>query len=341
MARKPRLDSVGFHHVLNRGVEKRIIFIDSSDYNYFFRIIYKNAELYHFKLHAYALMPNHYHLLIETFEENLSSLMQQINATYSIYFNKKYERVGPLWQGRFKSFYVYNNAYLNLVIKYIENNPIKAGLVTDISEIESYPYVSKNVFSLKNARWDENDERKWAEWVDSHFDAYKHREQKDGNREILTDSQSPQLPGKVAPSTTPLAEYFGKRKNGKKKIIDAQIVQACRCGYKQSEIADYLNVTPAIISRRVGRYYEKKELFSKTKQKGLFWSYDKDIQYDPSLDSALIETLLKYGDYSDIKKIFSLYGKRAVKKVWSDKMIDDDRFIKVNYFLARVFSGRI
>ncbi len=110
-------------------------------------------------------------------------------------------------------------------------------------------------------------------------------------------------------------------------------------GYKQVSIAQYLKISSTSISRRIRRYCDKQELFSLTKQKGLFWSYDNKLEYSQTLDDILIETLLKYGDFAELKKLFLLYGKRIVKKVWKEKLIDDTRFSKLNYFLARIFFG--
>ena len=88
-------------------------------------------------------MNNHYHLLIELHKENLSRFMRYLNGTYAIYFNKKYQRSGHLWQGRFKSWYVTNEAYLFTLIRYIEYNPIKAKIV---DKLEYYPYSSYQYF---------------------------------------------------------------------------------------------------------------------------------------------------------------------------------------------------
>ena len=134
MARQLRLEKIGFHHIINRGVERRTIFIDNEDYKKFLEIIDESRETYAFTIHSFCLMSNHYHFLLELQEENLSLIMRQINSRYSIYFNNKYKRVGPLWQGRFKSFFVYDENYLTSVIKYIEHNPIKANLTQEIGQ---------------------------------------------------------------------------------------------------------------------------------------------------------------------------------------------------------------
>ncbi len=78
-------------------------------------------------------MTNHYHILLETKEENISQVIKFLNSFYSIYFNKKYKRSGHLWQGRFPSYYLYNEAHFWIMAKYIERNPIKAKIVNDIN----------------------------------------------------------------------------------------------------------------------------------------------------------------------------------------------------------------
>ena len=82
--------------------------------------------------------------------------------------------------------------------------------------------------------------------------------------------------------------------------------------------------------------HKKLVLFQKLKDKGLFWSYSKDMQYDEKL---LVEHLLKYADFDDIVLGFKLFGKRTMKKIWEKKVKNDKRFIKLNLMLARVFFG--
>jgi REP element-mobilizing transposase RayT len=146
MPRRPRIEISGFYHVVNRGVERRVVFYDRCDFEYFIILLSDGCEKFNITLHNYCLMNNHYHLLIELKDENLSKFMRYLNSTYAIYFNKKYKRVGHLWQGRFKSWYVVNEAYLYTLIRYIEQNPLKAKLV---EKIEHYPYSSSYYFFKK------------------------------------------------------------------------------------------------------------------------------------------------------------------------------------------------
>ena len=147
MPRKPRIELAGYYHIINRGVEQRNVFLEADDYEYFEELLSFYVESFNIVLHNYCLMSNHYHLLIEIQEENLSKFMRQLNSNYAIYFNKKYARVGHLWQGRFKSWYVTDEAYLYTLMLYIEQNPLKVNMVQDMSE---YPYSSYHYFLNKS-----------------------------------------------------------------------------------------------------------------------------------------------------------------------------------------------
>ena len=120
MPRKPRVEHIGFHHIINRGVARSNIFLKEGDFKRFLEILQETRERYDFIIHSFCLMSNHYHLLIETKSENLSLIARQINSKYSQYFNKEFERVGPLWQGRFKNSFVYDESYLYILLRYID-----------------------------------------------------------------------------------------------------------------------------------------------------------------------------------------------------------------------------
>ena len=143
MPRKPRIELAGKYHIINRGVAQMHIFKEPADYEYFEELMCFYAKSFGITIHNYCLMGNHYHLLLEIQSENLSKFMRQLNMNYSIYFNKKNKRVGPLWQGRFKSWYVTDEAYLYTLMCYIEQNPLKANMIKDIAE---YPYSSYHYF---------------------------------------------------------------------------------------------------------------------------------------------------------------------------------------------------
>ena len=86
MPRRPRIEIAGYYHIVNRGVEQRNVFLEADDYEYFEELLCFYLESYNVTLHNYCLMSNHYHLLIEVHEQNLSKFMKQLNANYAIYF---------------------------------------------------------------------------------------------------------------------------------------------------------------------------------------------------------------------------------------------------------------
>jgi len=87
------------------------------------------------------------------------------------------------------------------------------------------------------------------------------------------------------------------------------------------------------------KYQQKVSLFNKLRDKGIFWSYSKDISYEKAGENLTIEYLLKYGDFDEIQQGFELFGKRVMKRIWEEKLKSDKRFIKLNFMIARVFLG--
>lgn len=139
MPRRQRYIEVGFHHIISRGVERRNVFLDDTCFDKFFSLMYDVSVEFNIAIHAFCLMSNHYHILLQTNEENLSEAVKKLNSHYASWFNKTYERSGHLWQGRYKSYFVYNDNYFWTVAKYIERNPVAANVAKDIS---TYPHQS-------------------------------------------------------------------------------------------------------------------------------------------------------------------------------------------------------
>jgi len=122
----------GWYHILNRGIERREIFRSAEDYSHFLGLVGELPERYHGNIHGYVLMPNHYHILMETPEGNCSEAMHWLNVSYSVWFNRRHGRVGPLFQGRFKSVVVENSGWALGVLDYIHLNPARVmGLGSD------------------------------------------------------------------------------------------------------------------------------------------------------------------------------------------------------------------
>lgn len=129
MVRPLRIEYPGaWYHVLNRGRRKERIFFDEKDYEAFFTLLDEVTKQYKAEIHAYALMPNHYHLIIRTPLGNLSRIMRHINGVYTQIINGKYELEGSLFKGRYKSILIEADKYLLELIRYIHRNPYKAGL---------------------------------------------------------------------------------------------------------------------------------------------------------------------------------------------------------------------
>jgi putative transposase len=130
------------YHIITRGNQKQTVFKEPADYQKYLLLITRYKNKFKFKLFCFCLMPNHIHLIIEVDNpEDLNKIMHGLNLSYTLYFNQKYKKVGHLWQDRFKSKIIEKDAYLIECIGYIENNPIRASLV---SSIQQYPWSSFN-----------------------------------------------------------------------------------------------------------------------------------------------------------------------------------------------------
>jgi putative transposase len=131
MTRPLRLEYPGaFYHVLNRGNNLEHLFRNERDREKFLVLLGKAKDRFFLVIHTYCLMDNHYHLLIETKEPNLSQSIQWLNVGYATYFNKRYRRPGHLFQGRFKAILIEADEYLRPLSRYIHLNPVRAKLVS-------------------------------------------------------------------------------------------------------------------------------------------------------------------------------------------------------------------
>lgn len=130
MARLPRLVVPGQpHHIIQRGNNRQPVFVDEEDYACLLGWMREAARSYKVSVHAYVLMPNHMHLLATPADAaGLARMMQWIGRKYVPYFNRKYRRVGTLWQGRFRTSVIDSENYFLMCSRYIENNPVRAQL---------------------------------------------------------------------------------------------------------------------------------------------------------------------------------------------------------------------
>ena len=148
MARPLRIEYPGaFYHIIQRGNERKNIFVSDQDRSRFYDYLAVLHTRYKVNIHTYCIMNNHYHLILETEDANLSSAMHYLNTSYTVYFNLKNKRSGHLFQGRYKSIIVDADEYINQLSAYIHLNPVRAGLVKNPIDYErsSYKYfVSDN-----------------------------------------------------------------------------------------------------------------------------------------------------------------------------------------------------
>ena len=142
-----RISETGLYHVIFRGINKQNIFSGATDYEKLKDILRRVKKETEFELYAYCLMTNHVHLFLK--EKNpgeIAKIMSKILSHYATWYNKKYERSGALFSNRYKSEPVEDDRYLIALMRYIHQNPIKAGIV---KSIRSYPHSSYNEYLQK------------------------------------------------------------------------------------------------------------------------------------------------------------------------------------------------
>ncbi|MBI1921545.1 MAG: transposase [Geobacter sp.] len=158
MARPLRIAYPGaFYHVTSRGNEQKDVFKSRKDREKFLEYLESATQRYGASIHAYCLMSNHYHLLLETPAANLSQIMQHINSAYTTYFNVKRKRAGHLFQGRYKAILVEADEYATELTRYIHLNPVRAKMAV---RPEDYPWSSYRGYIV---------EGKAPEWLKREF----------------------------------------------------------------------------------------------------------------------------------------------------------------------------
>lgn len=141
MARYRRIYSeTGIYHVMCRGNDKTDIFIDDEDKLKYLNILGEKMEESNYTLYAYCIMSNHSHLILKEENQTLPNIMRRINTSYAQYFNRKYGRVGHVFQGRYRSEPIGDDSYLLTAIRYVHNNPVKAKLVENCEDFRWCSY---------------------------------------------------------------------------------------------------------------------------------------------------------------------------------------------------------
>jgi REP element-mobilizing transposase RayT len=244
MPRQERLKEPGIYHIINRGVERRDIFLDTQDYEFFLELLTVIQKKYKVIIHTFCCMTNHYHVLLETTTENLPQAIQYLNDKYAKNFNKKYSRSGHLWQGRYKSYALYDDAHFWIVAKYIERNPLKANMVKNIQE---YHYHSFYQWKNKAKYYDLLEESKIFDMTLKEYEEY-----------LSSDMQSDAID--IVYQSPKLVKVDGKYKSLQKRVEtffefdrdinrNKNIVKAFEYGYSKSDIAHFLKLSPSTISK--------------------------------------------------------------------------------------------
>ena len=150
MLRQPRLDTPGaLHHVMGRGIDGIKIFGRLEDREDFLNRLAKLSEAEALCIYAWALMTNHFHLLIRTGNISLSDSMRKLLTGYVVNFNRRHKRHGHLFQNRYKSILCEDDPYLLELTRYIHLNPLRAGIVKDMNELKKYPWCGHSVIMGK------------------------------------------------------------------------------------------------------------------------------------------------------------------------------------------------
>ena len=159
MPRKARIDAPGaIHHIMCRGIERRKIFLDNVDRDFFVERLGNVVSETRTPCFAWVLMPNHFHLLLRTGKEPLATVMRKLLTGHAVAFNRRHRRVGHLFQNRYKSILCQEDLYLLELVRYIHLNPLRAGLVDSMVQLDRYKYCGHSVLRGKRAAsWQETE----------------------------------------------------------------------------------------------------------------------------------------------------------------------------------------
>lgn len=284
MARPLRIEYPGaVYHITGRGNAGQRIFRDDQDRQSFLTVLSSVVERYHWLCHAYCLIDNHYHLLLETPDANLSLGMRQLNGIYTQAYNRRHKTFGHVFQGRFKAILVDKDRYLLELCRYVVLNPVRAGVVRKIEQWDWSSY--RSTAGMRNAP-------AWLtiDWILSLFGGSRAEAQKryqlfvkDGLRRespwkelkgqvllgqeafierfkphLLEKAKVKEIPRQQRYATRPgLEELFNQysSKEERNKIICAAHIEH---GYRLNEIAQYLRIHYSTVSKIVAKELGKK-----------------------------------------------------------------------------------
>ena len=224
MPRQPRLDAPGtLHHVMGRGIEGIEIFRNKIDREDFLSRLAELCESGYLRVYAWALMGNHFHLLVRTGHLSLSNNMRKLLTGYVINFNRRHKRYGHLFQNRYKSIVCEDEPYLLELTRYIHLNPVRAGITRDLTALSKYPWTGHSAILGKvKRRWQDSDAvlayfgRKKKEAVLG-YEAFVKDGISEGRRSDLTG-------GGLIRSMGGWAQVLSLRRKGIKAVADDRIL---------------------------------------------------------------------------------------------------------------------
>jgi len=242
MARKPRVNEPGFYHIVNRGVNEAEIFNEKEDFFKFLELMLKTKYDYKVIFHAFTILPNHYHILLETTLPNLSEAMRFLNSAYAAWYNYKTGRVGHLWKGRFESYMMFDDAHSLKVIKYIERNAWALKLVEDIKDYEYQSLalrLKKNKFNeiIEGSMILQKPLEEYIKWLNQPLEKFE-------LEEIYNEPKIIKIDGELKVIRKKIGDFFEEYDEKKDAILAAK-----EAGYKYTEIARYLGVSSGYINK--------------------------------------------------------------------------------------------
>jgi len=286
MARPLRIEYDGaLYHVTSRGNDRKAIFKDDSDRELFLNTLARVTEQFHWICHGYCLMNNHYHLVIETPDGNLSKGMRQLNGVYTQAFNQRHRRVGHVFQGRFKGILVQRDSHLLEVCRYVVLNPVRAKAISHPREWKwsSYRATAGTVQAHIFLRVDEIlshfgqrkaiAQAKYCEFVQAGIDSpsiWDSLEAQsllgvegfaEGLRHLVTEKQQVrEIPkGQRFVGRPSLKKLFSQRSRGKASRDQLIATAITDFGYSQMELASFLALHYSTISRIVAAAKEQQK----------------------------------------------------------------------------------
>lgn len=159
MPRQARIDAPGaLHHIIARGIERCKIFRNDADHEDFLQRLGKQLRETETRCYAWALIPNHFHLLLKTGNAPIATIMRRLLTGYATGFNRRHRRSGHLFQNRYKSILCQEDAYLIELVRYIHLNPLRARIARDLETLDTYPYAGHSVLMGKQRiEWQSTD----------------------------------------------------------------------------------------------------------------------------------------------------------------------------------------